>query len=516
MGEISVDNKRIARNTLLLYFRMLFMMVVSLYTSRIVLNTLGVIDYGIYNVVGGLVVLISFLKGTLGTATVRFLSFEIGKKSNSNFKKVFSLCINVQLLLSLIVLILAETVGLWFVSTQMQFPETRFSAAIWCYHFSVAAVVFNLMQIPYNSAIISHERMGTYAYLSIADAVLKLLIVYLLAAVLLDRLIFYSFLMFMLSFGLFVVYAIYCQRHLPDCTYNIHSWEKKGIKEILSFTSWNMLGSLAAQGKGQALNILLNLFFGPSLNAVHGITTKVSVVVTSFTGNFLTAVRPQVIKKYANKEYTDVIYLTFYSSKISIFLLSVISIPILIRTYDIMYLWLGMVPEYLVTFIRLALLDALAISLSYPLNDVIQAIGCVKSYNLLVSIVVLLNFPISYIALSLGCPPQIIYYVMIAISIISLFLRLYLVKRGLPFSLREYGRHVIIPCICVLGLSVVLSCFIDGILDKHLQHGWVLSMVISVCITLVLIFYIGLNGQERRKIQEFIKMKLNKQRNGRK
>lgn len=512
MNNVSVDNKRIAKNTLLLYFRMLFMMAVSLYTSRIVLNVLGVTDYGIYNVVGGLVILISFLRGTLSTATVRFLSFELGKKEKGNFRKMFSLCINVQLLLSTVVLLLSETVGLWFVSTQMHFPEERFSAAIWCYHLSVIAVIFNLMQIPYNSAIISQERMGVYAYLSIADATLKLLIVYLLNVFLFDKLIFYSFLMCALTFGILIVYAIYCKNHLYGCRYSRHSWERKGIKEILAFTSWNMLGSLAAQGKGQALNILLNLFYGPSLNAVHGITTKVSTVVTSFVGNFLTAVRPQVIKKYANREYSDVTYLMFYSSKLSVFLLSIITIPILIRTYDIMHLWLGIVPEHLVVFIRLALLESLVISLSYPLNDIIQAIGNVKSYNLIVSVIVLLNFPISYVFLLLGYPPQTIYYVMVIISGISLFLRLYLVRRGMALSFQDYCRFVLIPCATVFTISSIISYICDYLLATHTGQYWGLSILIAALITTIITYCIGLTGKERYKIQKSIMSKLRKQR----
>ena len=354
MPEISSTNKRIAKNALLLYFRMLFMMLVSLYTSRVVLATLGVEDFGIYNVVGGVITMFSFFNGAMSSSTQRYITFELGRGDFDQLQKVFQTSVNIHLLVALLILFLGETIGLWFFYEKMVIPASRMTAAFWVYQFSIITMMVMIVSVPYNAAIIAHEKMSIFAYISILEVLLKLGIVYLLYLTRSDKLIMYAALLCATQLLIRIVYGHYCSCHFKEVRY-YWGWDLKLFKEMLYFGGWNLWGGFATVLFSQGINILLNMFFGPFVNAARGIAVQVQGAVTQFSTNFQTALNPQITKSYALGDFTYMHSLIFRSSKFTFLLLAVISFPILLETEMILQLWLNMVPAYTVVFVRLML-----------------------------------------------------------------------------------------------------------------------------------------------------------------
>lgn len=492
----TLNNKRIAKNTLMLYFRMILTMLVSLYTSRVILNTLGVEDYGIYNVVGGVVTMFAFFNSAMSSATQRFLSYEIGKGDYVQLRKTFNATQIIHIGIAVLIFILAETVGLWFVKNYLVIPPDRLQAAIWVYHFSVLSFMVSIIQVPYNATIIAHERMNVYAYVSIIEVLLKLLIVFMLTWIAYDKLKLYGILHFTVVLLIAAIYRIYTRKNFEESKFEVV--KDKGLyKTLISYSGWNLFGNIASVTKGQGVNILLNMFFGPTVNAARGIAMQVQSAVNSFVSNFQMAVNPQIIKSYAADEKGYMSSLVIRSSKFSFYLLYILSLPIIIEIDQILKLWLKTVPEYSSIFTILVLVIILIDCVSGPLMTAIQATGKIKVYQAVVGSLLTLILPISYILLKKGYSPEITLYVNIIISIIALSFRLYLVWKLLEFPVKTFIREILLKNIVVILLTLALPLFIRYYMDEK-----IIRLVIIVFVTIIwnsiIVYSIGFNSSERK------------------
>jgi O-antigen/teichoic acid export membrane protein len=491
----SKNNKRIAKNTIMLYFRMLFTMAVSLYTSRVVLNTLGVEDFGIYNVVGGIVIMFGFLNNAMAASTQRFLTFEMGKGDLNQINRVFSMSITIHSLIAIIVLILSETVGLWFLNTQLNIPVVRMIAANWVYQFSIFAFIITVLNVPYNAAIIAHERMNVYAYVSIIEVILKLAIVFMLVWFGFDKLKFYALLVFTVSLVIRIIYTLYCKRKFEECRYNFF-WDKKLFQHMGSFASWNLLGVFAGIAYGQGVNILLNIFFGPVVNAARAIAFQVQGAVNGFVTNFQVAINPPITKSYSIGDKQYMYRLVFSASRYSFYLLLLLSMPVLIETKFILNLWLKTVPDYTIIFTRLALLDVLIYSLSGSLQTMVQATGKVKKYQLVVSGILLLNLPVSYFLLLSGFSPQSTFIVSIFISLIALIGRLVILKIIENFPVGSFFSAVLFRTIAVFFVAAIFPVFISTQISNSSKQ-FVLVLIFSILSVMASVYFLGITKSEK-------------------
>lgn len=496
------NNKRIAKNTIFLYIRMLILMVVSLYTSRVVLSALGVEDYGIYNVVGSIVVLFTFINNAMVTSTQRYLNYELGKNDLLQAKKVFSISLNIHLLIAFIVLLLAETVGLWFLNTTIQYPESRDLAVQITYQFSILTTCFKIIRSPYNAAIIAHERMSFYAYLSIFEAILHLGIVFILMANSADRLILYSILLCIVAVIVNLCYYVYCRMKFEICYYAIYK-DKSLYRQLLSFSGWSLLGGVANIGASQGLNMLLNVFFGVTVNASMGIANQVNSAVASFVQSFQTAFNPQIVKSYATGDQSYFIQLILSTSKYSYMLLFILALPIYICCPEVLRVWLTEVPDFAVSFCRLMLIFALLDALQGPLWYSVQATGKIKTYQILMSFMILVNLPIAYVCLKLGYSPNSVLEIRCIINFAILFVRLWYLNKLYTFPVMEFVNGVILRIIPITVIAYLIS-YIPIEADTPL-----LKIVIIVGMTfvanIVLILSIGLNKDERVVVERNIK-----------
>lgn len=503
MQEISSNNKRIAKNTLLLYFRMLVTMAVSLYTSRVVLNILGVEDFGIYNVVGGIVAMFGFINGSMTSATQRYLTFELGQNNRAQLTKVFSTSLSIHGIISFLIIVLAETVGLWFLWNKMQIPADRMNAAFWVFQCSVAASVIMIMSVPYNAAIIAHERMSAFAYISIIEVSLKLLIVCFLRYFHTDKLILYAALIVIVQLVIRLCYSWYCNRHFKETKYR-WIWDKTLFCEMTGFAGWNLFGNLAAITFTQGLNLLLNMFFGPVVNAARGIAVQAQTAIGQFSSNFQTALNPQITKSYATGDMEYMHGLIFRSAKFSFFLLLLLSLPVLIETKALLTLWLKIVPEDTVVFLRIMLCITWIYAISNPLMTAAAATGKIKLYQSVVGGLLLLILPISYVCLKCGLPAYAVFAVHLGIEIIAQFARLLMLKRMIKLSLREYFSKVVW---CIFKVTAIALAVPQAVIYCHPQHGvWNLLMVCLVCTlsTSISIYYFGLTSGEKTFISSKI------------
>jgi O-antigen/teichoic acid export membrane protein len=502
------NNKRIAKNTLLLYFRMLLIMGVSLYTVRIVLNTLGAVDYGLYNVVGGVVVMLSFLSNTMASASQRFFAFELGRKNYDQLKKTFSMTMTIYGIIAVLILILAETVGLWFLNTQLTIPIERMEAANWVYQFTILAFMMTMLKVPYNASIIAHERMKVYAYVSIVEAILKLLIVYLLVVFSYDKLKLYAILMFGVATLITLVYRTYCKYQFQECNYQ-YSWDKALFKELINYSGWNLFGAIAGIFNKQGINILLNIFFGPVVNAARAIAYQINNAINQFVQNFLTATRPQITKYYANGEKENMLTLVFQSSKFSYLLLFVLSMPVLLETKFILTLWLKEIPEYVIIFTRLIIITSLIDSLSFPLMSAAQATGKVKKYQSTVGGMMLLSLPVSYFFLKMNYPPQSVMYIAIVNSIVCLFLRLILLKKMVCLPIMKFIRDILFS----ITLASIIAYVVPLLLMYQINEGvyrFLVVTIIGMVSAIIAIFTIALTQIERKYTWSFIQKVIKK------
>lgn len=495
MTDTAANNKRIAKNTLMLYFRMLFTMAVSLFTSRVVLNTLGVEDYGIYNVVGGVVSMFSIISGSLSAAISRFITVELAKGDADKLRKTFSASVTIQLLLSLIIVVLIESIGVWFLNAKMVIPAERMNAANWVLQFSIVTFVINLISVPYNATIIAHEKMSAFAYISILEVVCKLIIVYLLKISPIDRLVFYAILMCAVSVIIRLVYGYYCNRHFAECKFSFR-FDKDLLKRMFSFAGWNFIGASSAVLRDQGGNIIINLFGGPAVNAARGIAMQVNHAIVGFSNNFMTALNPQITKSYASGEQDYMMKLIFRGARFSFYMLLFLSLPVLANTHYILSLWLGMVPDHSVLFVRLALIFAMSESISSPLVTAMLATGKIRNYQIVVGGLQMLNLPISYVLLRIGCIPETVMMVAIGLSQCCLAARLVMLRTMIGLSARKYLREVYLNVILVTTAAAVLPILTSVILEESFLN-FVIIVLISLITAAISIFYIGFNKNER-------------------
>lgn len=503
MNPTISDNKRIARNTLLLYFRMILTMLVSLYTSRIVLNTLGVVDFGINNVVGGVVVMFSFFNTAMSSSTQRFLSFELGVGSIKSIREVFSMSINVHLLIAILVLLLSETVGLWFLKTYIVIPEDRVGAAYWVYQCAVLSFAFTVIGVPYNASIIAYEKMSIFAYFSIFEVFLKLIIVFVLRYVTVDKLKLYSVLLLCITIITRLLYAIYCRLRLKGCQYvKVKNFEL--FKSLLSYAGWSLSENISIVSVNQGINFLLNIGFGPIINASRAIAIQVSSAVRFFVSNFQVAVNPQIVKRYAENEMMSMFELVFISSKLSYFVFFLIGLPICVEVERILILWLGVVPDYTVSFIRYVIIAQLIDTLSGSIVMAVQASGKIKMMQSIVGGVLLLVLPLSYYLIKLSNNPNIPFVVMVVFSIILLVVKLYISKKVIGLSVFSYYNEVLVPVIKFSLPSLLLPLYLvfynfDSIFFR------LFLIILSLFLAILFFSVFGLNKQQRVKIFNFIK-----------
>lgn len=496
MGVSAEEKKnRLAKNTVLLYMRMLVLMVVSLYTSRVILHALGETDFGIYNVVGGVVAAFSFISGSLSAAVSRFITFELGKDDSGRLKRVFSSSVTIQVILALAVVALAETVGVWFLNTHMNIPSDRIQAACWVLHFSAVAFAVNLVSIPYNAVIVAHERMAAFAYISLFEAFGKLAIALLIICSSHDRLVVYSILMCVVAVTVRLLYGHYCKRHFDECTFRL-GWDREILGKMFGFAGWNFIGASSSILRDQGGNILLNMFFGPSVNAARGIAVQVNTALIGFVTNFTMALNPQITKSYASGNHDYMMYLVYKGARFSFYMLLLLSLPVIVNTHYILVLWLRLVPEHSVTFVQLILLFALSECVSSPLITAMLATGRIRNYQIAVGGLQMLNLPVSYVAIRLGCVPESVFVVAIVISQCCLALRIWLLRGMIHLSVGRFVRDVYVNILLVALCACAVPLLLAGWL--HESFGSFVSMTVVCLVTTSLsILYVGMNRNER-------------------
>ena len=491
----------------MLYFRQILIMLVSLYTVRVVLATLGAEDYGIYNVVAGVVVLFSFVNTTMATSTQRFLNFNIGKNDNEKTQQTFSSSVLIHFGIAIIFIVLAESLGVWFVDAKLNIPVERRTAAFWCYQFSVITTIFNVLRVPYNAMIIAYEKMSFFAWMSIIEALLKLLVVYLLLISTADKLIAYSLLLTFVSIIILFCYKIYCNKKFEST----HFHKVKDIslvKELLGFSGWSLLGATANVCNQQGTNIVLNLFTNVTVNAAMGIANQVNSAVYSFVGNFQTAFNPQLIKSYAAGETEQFKNLVIRSAKFSFFLLSLIVVPLYINCSYVLGLWLQNVPEYAVSFVRLILLWSLVDSLNGPLWMSIQATGNIRKYQSIVSILIFANLPVSIVSLKIGAPPQSILMIRLSLAIITTIWRIFFLRGRVGLPVKEFMINVVFRCTSVLVISFFATNFLSFRLTGF--SGLIISCLWSLVVNLPLMYILGMTKAEKIGIYNFLRSRYKK------
>lgn len=506
MSQTSDNNKRIAKNTLFLYFRMFFIMAVNLYTSRVVLGTLGVEDFGIYNVVGGIITMFAFINSAMASTTQRYLTFELGRNDIITLKKVFSASVTIHFIIAAIILLLGETIGLWFLYNKMVIPENRMQAALWVYQLSILASIVMIVSVPYNACIIAHEKMSAFAYISILEVLLKLGIVYVLWFIDWDKLKLYAILMFATQLLIRLVYGRYCGKHFGETKFQLIK-DKKLIKKMLSFAGWNFWGNCASVFSTQGLNILLNMFFGPTVNAARGIAVQLQAAILQFSVSFQTAVNPQITKAYAGNDMQYMHKLIYGTSKYSFFLLILLSFPIMLNMPFLLRVWLSNYPDYTVPFARLMICCTIVDAVANPLMVSASATGNVRKYQSILGCILLCILPISYVALKLGSDVISVFVVNLIICIFAFVARLLIIRPMIGLSFRTYFKEVVIRTFLV----TVAVLWMPFLLKYNMSDDWkgcILSSIVSIAVLIPAIYYLGLDKEERCFLKEKVVHKL--------
>lgn len=490
---------------------MFLIMGVSLYTSRVVLQTLGVEDFGIYNVVGGIVTMFSFLNGSLGAATSRYITFELGRKDYIRLNKIFNVALVTHIVIGLVIVLLAETIGLWFFYEKMVIPEERLNAAFWVYQISILSTLISLTQVPYNATIIAHENMKVYAYVGIIEVVLKLIVIYILIISPFDKLIIYACMLFLINIGIILFYRIYCIRRYQESRIKLCK-EKALYKDMFKFAGSDLIGNVSVLAQGQGLNLLLNMFFGPVVNAARAVAYQVQGAVTQFSNNFMTAVRPQIIKSYAEGNLKDMWQLVIQSSNFSYYLMWLICLPIMLETKTILTLWLGEYPDHAVSFMILVLMLCLIQTIKTPRVTIFHAMAKVFWSNITVGVVLCLAFPLAYIFLKMGGTPESVFWAANITMIASEFVSVAVLRHFLDFSVANYFFQVHGRCLLVTVISSVIPFLLY---DKIMEPGILRLMVTCLLTTLsvgVTSFYLGMNKEMRNKIVNMVQAKIHQKK----
>ena len=499
----TIDTRRIAGNTLMLYLRMGLILLIGLYTSRVILDSLGEIDFGIYNSVGGIVAMFSFLSGTLSTSCQRFFMVELGKEDYAQLRRVFSMCLVTYLALALFIVILTEPAGLWFLHHKMNVAD-RMDAAQWVFHCSILSCVASMISLPYQGMVIAREKMRVFAYISVFEALGALGIAIMLTRSGGDHLKEYAVAMLLMQCCIAACYFLYCRRFFSECRFT-RAWNNALFKEIFSFAGWNVIGTAAGIFKAHGLNLLLNMFYGPAVNSARGMAMKVFGMVSQLRENFMTASKPQIIKAYSGGQHDGMKKLVFQSAKFSTYLMLIIGIPILVEMPFLLGIWLKEVPDYTAIFATLLLVNALLEGADYPIIVAIQANGDIKWYQIVVGTIQLLLLPIAYLFLKFGTfPPQIVFYLSIAISICAFFGRMYFAKKLVDISIPDITVHALIPMLVVTVVPLAAALTI-----RHLMpEGWIrlLCVILTSIVVLMLTAWgFGMTPSERQTVLRFMR-----------
>lgn len=505
MSDISENNKRIAKNTMYLYFRMLIFLIVGLFTARVIVNALGVHDYGLLSVVGGVMSFMGYFSGLLSQGTSRFLTVGLGRGDMRKLRDVFSACATIHIALALLTLLLGETVGLWFVNNKLVIDAERMFAANYVYQLSLFSCFLGITQTPYMATIIAHEKMSTFAFMSIFDVTAKLLVVCLLLYVDADKLILFSTFYFIVGIITFLMYRIYCLRKFEECNMRWY-WDSKLYKDIWNYVGWNSIGTFAFMANNQGVTILLNMFFSNVVNAARGIANTVSDYVNNFVNNFQTAVRPQTMKYYAVSDYDSMNRLICNNAKYSSYLLMLIGIPVFVEAEYLINLWLGKIPEYVIPFLRVTLIECFFKAIDFPIGSGIHAFGKMKLPNITSSIVYLSALPLVYVALSLGCSPVVAYVIVCIVYPVALGFDLWILNKYSNFNVCNYLKSVPLKSISFILCASLIPLIVIEVFEPGLYRLF-LSATTSVLISSLLIFYIGLDLPMRKKVvSKFLKV----------
>lgn len=507
-GSQRENTKRIAKNTLILYVRTLFTMLVSLYTSRVILNTLGVSDFGIINVVGGVVGMFSVISGSLSSSISRFITFELGHGDLNKLRRIFSTSVNIQIGIALIIVVLAEGIGVWLINHKLNIPEGRLFAANWVFQCSLISFAIGLVSVPYNACIVAHEKMSAFAYISILETALKLIIVYMLLISPYDKLISYSVLFVAVAIIIRLVYGWYCNKHFAETHYTF-IYDKSLIKEMTGFAGWSFFGNTAYMLNTQGVDMLINIFFGVTLNAAKGVASQVQNAVMQFVGNFTVALNPQITKSYASGDREYMNKLVCRGARFSYFLLLIFAVPIVCEADYILHLWLKTVPEYAPVFLRLMLFGTLMTLLGNTMLTAILATGNIRRYQIWITITGCLVFPLTWISFRLGLPPETTYIIYIVIYFLLNFVRVYIAKGLMGFPVRLYVFDVIFRVIIVSIVAFILPC----IVIHYLEPGFLrlcISCIVGLISSLLTINILGLEQVEREMIYKKVSYLLSK------
>lgn len=508
---MKAENSRIAKNTVFLYLRTIVVLLVSLYTSRVVLQSLGVTDFGIYNVVGGLVTMFTFINGAMAAATLRFLSFEMGRGDDKQLNVVFSTSIFIHVAISIFVVLMAETVGLWFLYHKMIIPPERMFAASIVFQISVLTAVISIMNVPYNSLLIAHERMSSFAYITILDATLKLLVAIGISHYQYDRLILYAILILLTFLTTITIYWVYCHHSFPESHIRLVK-DRELITKMSKFAFWNLFSNLAYVTYTQGINVLLNVFFGPVVNAARGIAVQVQAAVAKFLDSFQSALNPQITKSYASNDRERLLFLIDTSSRYSFYLILILIFPLFVSIDYILSLWLGEVPEHTATFVRLTFLTMPVSAMMNSLNIATQATGRVKRFFFVTGSLQLLILPISYIVLKLGGTPESVYIVTFVHVFVTSFVYMYVTCSEIQLSMWFFLKKVAVRAYTVVCCATVIP-IVYNLYSPSSTTFWpaLLNMVIAEISVLTCIFIIGMRTKERSTLYGFIKKRVSKQ-----
>lgn len=494
----SENNKRIARNTLMLYIRTLFVMVISLYTSRVVLQVLGVEDYGVYQVVGGLVAMFSVISSSLSSAISRFITFEIGRGDMERLKRIFSTSIIIQLCLCVIVALAVEIGGLWFMHTEMQIPPGRSDAAEWVLHCSVLTFCINLLSIPYNACIIAHEHMKAFAYVSVVEAMLKLGILFLIIHSPIDRLVAYAILLTLAAALIRLAYTVYCHKHFEETKTKL-IFDKSIFKEMSGFSGWSFFNNTSFILNNQGVSMLMNVFFGVTVNAARGIAIQVESAVLQFVNNFTTALNPQITKSYANGDLDNMYKLVCRGAKFSFFSMLILSLPIILEANQIISIWLTKVPEHTVIFVQLSMIMGMCDCIGTTGYTACMATGKLKRYSLTLTPLIVLEFPLSWLLFYYGASVESSYYLYILIKLLVLFVRMYLMQSMIGLNCLMYIKVVFLPITLTTLFSIILPMLIITFMDENILRFFIL-LVVSTISVIVSVLFLGMTRIERNII----------------
>jgi len=502
------NNKRIVDNTLFLYLRMLISMGVSLYTSRIVLQQLGISDYGLYNVIGGVVAFLSILKSLMSTGVQRFLTFEMGQGASvDRLSRVFSTSMVIFLIIGLLIILVGESIGLWFVNNKLVIASGRLHAANVVYQITLISMLFSLIQLPYTAAILAHERMDIYGYVGLCEPLLKLGLVFLLPFLFFDKLIVFSIINLLVCCVITLIYIVVCKKHFKECIWSTQT-DKVLFKNILSFTSWNLLESFSNLMSAQGLDILLNMFFGTTVNAARAVAVQAKNSVHGFATNFLVAMSPQITKYYASKNYEEYYKIMIRGAKFSYIFLAILMIPLIMRMDYLLSLWLGTYPDGACLFARLILVSLIVSMVSEPLYTGLQATGKIKNYQIFTSCLMLLNIPLCYVLFAKGAPAYVAFIVSIFFAVLLVLCRLYFISKITEFPVKKY-LSTILNSFVITIVAFIPIYFIDRLIEASFL-GFCSIALLSVAWSIVVFSIFSLKQYERSFIVNLIKSKIRK------